>query len=265
MIKPTLFIGSSTEGLPLARALQAGLHEEVEVALWDEGVFTLGATFIESLVAALPRFDFAALLLTPDDAVLSRDTRVFGPRDNVIFELGLFMGRLGRERTFIVQPRGDVVTLPSDLAGVSAASYEWADAQSPAAAMGPPCVRIQAAIRTLGLLPARLQKQVEAVEQEQVRQRADIESLQFLMQNFVSGYERRHLEKLAADEPFTFQHNEAFETELRRLLAMGLIARLPGRGFRTLFRDGDDVRRHLEITSQGRKYLELRQTADEED
>ena len=125
MVKPALFVGSSSEGLEFARAMRALLEDVSEATLWNEGVFTLGATFIESLVSALTRFDFAALLLTPDDLLLNRDVQVFGPRDNVIFELGLFMGRLGRERTFVVRPRGDVVKVPLDLAGVTVATYEW--------------------------------------------------------------------------------------------------------------------------------------------
>jgi hypothetical protein len=265
MLKPTMFIGSATEGLPFAHALKAALQDETDVVLWDDGMFTLGTTFIETLVAALPRFDFAALLLTPDDAVISREERVFGPRDNVIFELGLFMGRLGRERTFIVQPGGNIVTLPSDLHGVSVASYDWARKEEPAAALEPAYVRIREAVRNLGLMPARLQKQVEAVEREQVRQREDIEVLQFLVQNFITGYERVHLEKLARNDPFPFTYSETFEAELRRLLAMGLIARIPGRGIRSLFKAGDDVRHHLEITPQGRRYLDLRREALNDD
>ena len=39
---------------------------------------------------ALPRFDFALLVLTADDPVHSRETEMFGPRDNVVFEIDLF-------------------------------------------------------------------------------------------------------------------------------------------------------------------------------
>lgn len=61
----------------------------------------LGSTFIENLMKAVARFDFAILVLTPDDIVQSRSKELAGPRDNVIFELGLFMGNLGAiERSF---------------------------------------------------------------------------------------------------------------------------------------------------------------------
>jgi predicted nucleotide-binding protein len=94
MNRPALFVGSSSEGLDLARAVRALLADDAEVTLWNEGFFAITDTFIESLVNALPRFDFAALLLTPDDLTTSREVSTLGPRDNVLFELGLFMGRL---------------------------------------------------------------------------------------------------------------------------------------------------------------------------
>src|SRR5437588_338970 len=104
MPKPSLFIGSSNEGLDFARAVRASLSDVAETVLWNDGVFSLGRTFIESLIAAVSRFDFAALVLTPDDQMIVRTTTRSALRDNIVFELGLFMGRIGRERTFIVRP-----------------------------------------------------------------------------------------------------------------------------------------------------------------
>src|SRR5215472_13682938 len=126
MSKPALFVGSSSEGLEFARAVRALLDEDAEVTLWKEGLFDVGSTFIDSLIKALPRFDFAALILTGDDLLTSREITTLGPRDNVLFELGLFMGRLGRERTFVVRARSDHIKIPSDLAGLTTATYDWA-------------------------------------------------------------------------------------------------------------------------------------------
>lgn len=98
--KPSVFVGSSSEGLEFARAVRSLLESDSEVTVWREGAFRVGGTYIDTLAALLPRFDFAVLVLTPDDIVVSRDKEHFGPRDNVVFELGLFMGRLGRARTF---------------------------------------------------------------------------------------------------------------------------------------------------------------------
>lgn len=124
-IRPSVFLGSSSEGKKFAIALQAQLQSDAEVTTWDQGIFALGLTFIESLMNALARFDFAVLVLTPDDIVQSRSTASASPRDNVIFELGLFMGRLGRDRTFILEQPGCGLKVPSDLMGVTTARYDW--------------------------------------------------------------------------------------------------------------------------------------------
>src|SRR5690606_34075659 len=96
-------------------------------------------------------FDFALLVLTPDDMLSTRgDTRP-AARDNVLFELGLFMGKFGRFITFVVHPRGQDMHLPSDLAGITVATYESrrrdGDIQ---AAVGPVCTKIKRAIRDQG-------------------------------------------------------------------------------------------------------------------
>ena len=78
MARPALFIGSSSEGLEFARAVRSLLADD-PVTLWNEGFFPVGSTFIESLVNGLPRFDFAAVVLTPDDLVKSRDSDDIGP------------------------------------------------------------------------------------------------------------------------------------------------------------------------------------------
>src|SRR5437763_164844 len=105
MAKPALFIGSSSEALDFAKAVREALEDVAEVTLWNEDFFQPGKTFIERLVEAVVQFDFALLLLTGDDLVQSRTTEAFGPRDNILFELGLFMGRLGRARTFVLHQR----------------------------------------------------------------------------------------------------------------------------------------------------------------
>jgi predicted nucleotide-binding protein with TIR-like domain len=257
MNKPALFVGSSSEGLELARAVRGLLTEDAEVTLWNEGFFAIGSTFIEGLINALPRFDFAALVLTADDLLTSRDVITLGPRDNVLFELGLFMGRLGRSRTFVIGPRGDQVKIPSDLAGLTTAIYDWPRAdQNHKAAVGPACDSIREMIRTLGFSETRTSTQIRAVQEEQARQGADLETiLRFLLQNFVSEYELVHLKKLASGEPFPFRRSDTFEKELRRLLSLGLIVRRPNKGIRSLFSAGDDVRNHLAITDRGKWYL----------
>ncbi|MCC6125778.1 MAG: nucleotide-binding protein [Pirellulales bacterium] len=121
--RPKIFIGSSTEGLAIARALQSALYYEAEPIVWSQGVFGLSGGTLESLVNECDSFDFAVFVLTADDLVRRRKQRGNAPRDNILFELGLFMGRLGRDRTFFVHCKTDELLLPTDLAGVTAATY----------------------------------------------------------------------------------------------------------------------------------------------
>ena len=90
--RPTVFIGSSSEGLDIAEAVQALLDNDCEVTVWTQGVFLLGLSNLENLTRKLGQYDFAVLVLTPDDLVKSRGVEQAAGRDNVIFELGLFMG-----------------------------------------------------------------------------------------------------------------------------------------------------------------------------
>jgi CRP/FNR family cyclic AMP-dependent transcriptional regulator len=116
---PVLFIGSSTEGRVLTDDIyKRFVPRPVVPRPWTEGVFQASRTSIENLVAAAQDADFAALVLTADDMTISRGKKKPSPRDNVIFELGLFMGTLGRERVFILKPKGLDVRIPSDLLGV---------------------------------------------------------------------------------------------------------------------------------------------------
>ena len=96
----------------MARAIELQFQHDAEVTLWTEGIFGLGEPTIESLLNALDRFDFAILVLSPDDLKVSRNQEHMGPRDNVLFELGLFMGRLGKKRTFVVCSGNPQVRLP---------------------------------------------------------------------------------------------------------------------------------------------------------
>jgi hypothetical protein len=145
-----MFVGSSVEGLPIARAIQIELDHDCEVTLWSQGVFGLGQGTLEALVRIIDRFDFAILVLTPDDLVESRGRELQGPRDNVLFELGLFMGGLGRDRTFVVHDRSANLKMPTDLAGVTTATFEPRSDDNLQAALGAVCARIAQVMRSLG-------------------------------------------------------------------------------------------------------------------
>lgn len=121
--RPSLFIGSSVEGLPYAKAIQVNLDHALQVTIWSQGVFGLSGGTLEELTKKLDQMDFAALVVTPDDLTTSRGEEKPTPRDNVLLELGLCIGALSRERSFIVYDRTSNIKLPTDLAGVTPATF----------------------------------------------------------------------------------------------------------------------------------------------
>ena len=144
MERPSIFIGSSSEGLDVARAVKFNLDNYADLDIWNENVFKLNQSFLESLLDAANLYDFAILVLTPDDEVISRDTTSSVPRDNVIFELGLFLGRLGWKRTFIVCE--ETVKVLSDLLGISIAKFRKREDGNLVSAVGSACYQIQEAM-----------------------------------------------------------------------------------------------------------------------
>lgn len=123
MRKPTIFVGSSSEGKEIAYKLGNQLEDVAEVRIWTEGIFNLSHRFFDSLTNARLHFDFAILVLSPDDNLQIRGNEHSVPRDNVIFECGFFMGHLGKDRTFLVYDKDKPLKLPTDLEGVSTASF----------------------------------------------------------------------------------------------------------------------------------------------
>jgi hypothetical protein len=95
-----------------------------ECQVWTEGVFLPGRTFIETLETLLDTVDYAILVATPDDITKQRDVESFSMRDNVLLELGLFMAKLGRTRTYLVVPRDQPIHIPSDLLGIKTVTYD---------------------------------------------------------------------------------------------------------------------------------------------
>lgn len=75
-----------------------------------------GRTLVEKFEEEASRTSFAFALLTPDDLVQSKDRKYLQPRPNVIFELGWFYGRLGRQRVCILFREGTLIH--SDLDGI---------------------------------------------------------------------------------------------------------------------------------------------------
>ena len=149
--RPSVFIGSSKEGLPVAEAIQLGLDHDCQVTIWSQGVFGLSRGTLETLAEEVNRYDFAVLILTPDDLTLSREELTPSPRDNVLLELGMFIGAIGRRRSFIVYDRTKQLKLPTDLAGITPATFAPHDDNNFVAALGAVCTQIKQVAKDLGV------------------------------------------------------------------------------------------------------------------
>ena len=123
--KPRIFLGSSGQQAKLLQALTRGLEDVAQVEPWTTS-FNPGTTTLERLLELTREVDFAAMVFAQDDwtsasAPAPADSAQASPRDNVVFEAGLFGGVLGMRRTFILHATGS--KLPSDLLGLTCVRY----------------------------------------------------------------------------------------------------------------------------------------------
>jgi hypothetical protein len=147
-MKPRIFIGSSSESLPIAYAIQEELDNDALITVWKQGVFTLSSNTLDDLISTLDISDFAVFVFSPEDIVSIRNQKLKTTRDNVVFELGLFVGRLGKKRSFIIRSQGQSdFHLPTDLLGTNVATF---NSKRPdgnlRAALGPACNQIRISI-----------------------------------------------------------------------------------------------------------------------
>src|SRR5438477_7881514 len=122
MNKPRIFLGSSGKQAKLVQAIRRGLEDMAAVEPWTT-TFNPGRSTLDRLVELSQEVDFAAFVFARDDWT-TPDTAQSGeasPRDNVVFEAGLFGGALGIRRTFILHASGS--KLPSDLLGLTCVRY----------------------------------------------------------------------------------------------------------------------------------------------
>lgn len=149
-MKPKIFIGSSTEGKEVADAIHADLQEDAECTVWTQGVFELSNSNTESLMAQVKTSEFGIFVFSPDDQLKMRGHLFAAPRDNVVYELGLFSGALRPERCFFVTPRGTPIHLPSDVLGMTAGWYETGRRDlNMRAAVAPFCTEVRKKLKVM--------------------------------------------------------------------------------------------------------------------
>ena len=130
--KSRVFVGSSSEANPVVKALVQKLSRAAHmVPWWESPEFRPMTSVLSGLLEAVDRgvskYDFGLFVLTPDDIIRSRGTQSRTPRDNVLFELGLFLGSFGPERTFatlqLETKTSDKIKVPSDFHGIIIPSF----------------------------------------------------------------------------------------------------------------------------------------------
>jgi hypothetical protein len=153
-----IFIGSAAEGLPVARLVKRYLSEWADTVLWNERVFSFNRSYFETLLRSASLYDLGVLVATGDDFTRSRNKPFRSARDNVLFEFGLFLGRLGERKVFFLREEG--TKLPSDLLGISLPNFPASTGSARNKALKNICDDIrkmmaqQAGTFDLGLLPS---------------------------------------------------------------------------------------------------------------
>jgi len=131
-IRPKVFIGSSSEARDVVEKILPSLNGKCAVAhpWWASPAFNQDDTTFAALLTAVMSYDFAIFVIAADDLTTSRNSTKFTVRDNVLFELGMFVGQLGRERVAAILQKldgADQIKMPSDLSGVLMSGFSKAD------------------------------------------------------------------------------------------------------------------------------------------
>jgi hypothetical protein len=146
-----MFIGSSSEKLDIAKAVQTNLQHTVDATIWCQGVFKASQSSLDSLEQQLEKSDFGLFVFTPDDILKLRQIEFQAVRDNVLFELGLYIGRLGKLRNFVLLPfKNNDFRLPSDLVGYAPIFYTPPEkGDDLISKLGPACNEVESAIKRI--------------------------------------------------------------------------------------------------------------------
>ncbi|MDQ0008436.1 putative nucleotide-binding protein [Luteibacter jiangsuensis] len=146
-----VFIISSAEAIPVVDLLIRQFeHDPFLAVAWKNGVFRASNYTLDEMDDELERSDFAIAVAHSDDVVITRNDEWPTVRDNVIFELGMFMGRLGRRRAFLMEPRDVDLKLPSDLAGLTTIPYRYEKGRDAEHLIAPACARLRDLILAAG-------------------------------------------------------------------------------------------------------------------
>jgi hypothetical protein len=120
MSKPKIFIASSAKNIAVANAFKKQLSEYADVSTWKDK-FSLynNESYLETLIQLKDEFEYAIFVWAADDELMNNEESIYAPRDNVVFESGLFMGAMGPSKIFIVYDDTIPIKKPSDFLGIN--------------------------------------------------------------------------------------------------------------------------------------------------
>lgn len=248
--KPTLFIASAfDQGLAYAAAEE--LRDCVRGITWDRmaNSSSLSGSLLEALMDMLDEANCGLFLFGQKGAPAPVEAATFG--DGLIFELGLMVGRFGRERSFLILPTDVPEALPPRVArGLVSAHYNMpADRHELPAAIRAPCDQVRQALRKLNPQPLG----------DRIEDETYAEPLPAL-----SEAQKRHLSNLARGGAATarYEGRGSLRSELRQLVGIGLLEKLPGRHIGDLetgtVHNLSDI---VKLTDAGRRWVERKGTA----
>lgn len=151
-VRPQVFIICASESMDVAQTIQMQFaHENADFTIWSDQVFRASQYPLDSLKKALEESDFAIAIASPEDLVNVRGSSAKQPRDNVLVELGMAIGKLGRERSMLLVPHDEKVKLPSDFKGLTPITYREGPIGKLAGLLGPTCQQIRIELRERGV------------------------------------------------------------------------------------------------------------------
>jgi len=222
MRKPRIFLASSVEGLDVANAINESLDYDAEIVHWKNG-FDLSSYTIDSLMEKSRTVDFAIFVFTPDDVSTIREQSHIVVRDNVLFELGLFIGSLSKERCFIIKPRGIDLHFPTDLLGLTPADFEGNRSDNDLTqAVNAPCNKVKKEILRLGLASDDVTIIKVRTKKTGFDYKVGITELRLLLEIFEKGL--HNVEGVVSGELFNdTESNEFYSIAIVKLERLGLI------------------------------------------
>jgi hypothetical protein len=220
-VKPRVFIASSVEGLDVAKVLNLNLDHVSTNTMWTDA-FQLSSITLPALVEQTEINDFAIFVFSPDDDTKMRGTKQSVVRDNVLFELGMFIGALGPKRCFVVKPRSVDLHIPTDLLGVTFADYdETRPIKELTAALNAPCTRIEHAMGELGVLSTSTESEDVVAESESFQEPAISGHAEWLLAACLKDHHETF--NLVQLRQFEFKERALFKRAIDELSKLGYL------------------------------------------